>query len=57
MGIASKPAILIFKLLGGVERKGAVEALEPEGEEMGPTGKTEMASQGPEVIKEGFAAH
>ena len=46
-----------FELLGGVEKELTVEAPEHEGEEMSPTGKTEIAGQGPEVIKEGFAAH
>ncbi len=50
-------AILILKLLGGVEGEVAMEALEHEGEEMGPTGETKIAGQCPEIIKEGFAAH
>ena len=46
-----------FELLGGVERELAVEALKHEGEEVGPTGKTEIARQCSQVIKEGLAAH
>ena len=46
-----------FELLGGVEREMAVEALEHEGEELRPTGKTEIARQRSQVIKEGLTAH
>jgi hypothetical protein len=35
----------------------AVEALEHEGKEMRPTGKTEIARQRSQIIKEGLAAH
>jgi len=46
-----------FEFLGRVEREVAVEALEHEGEEMGPTGKTQIARQRPQIIKEGLAAY
>ena len=46
-----------FEFLGGVEREVAVEALEHEGEEMGPTGKTQIARERAQIIKEGLAAH
>ena len=46
-----------FEFLGGVERAVAVEAVEHEGEEMSPTGKTEIARQRSQVIKEGLTAH
>jgi mutator family transposase len=46
-----------FEFLGGVEREMAVEALEHEGEELRPTGKTEIARQRSQVIKEGLTAH
>ena len=34
-----------------------MEALKHEGEEMGPTGKTQIARECPQIIKEGLAAH
>ena len=43
----SEAAILILKLLGGVEREVVVEALEHEGKEMGPTGEAEISRQRP----------
>jgi hypothetical protein len=46
-----------FEFLGGVEREVAVEALEHEGKEMRPTGKTEIARQRAQIIKEGLPAH
>jgi type IV secretory pathway VirB10-like protein len=46
-----------FEFLGGVEREMAVETLEHEGEELRPTGKTEIARQRSQVIKEGLTAH
>ena len=45
-----------FEFLGRVEREVAVETVEHEGEKMGPTGKTQIARQRPEIIKEGLAA-
>jgi hypothetical protein len=40
-----------------VEREVAVETVEQEGEERRPTGKTQIARQRPQIIKEGRAAH
>ena len=52
-----RPSNSQFEFLGGVEREVAVETLEHEGEEMRPTGKTQIARQRPQIIKEGLAAH
>lgn len=46
-----------FEFLGRVERELDVEALEHEGEEMRPAGKTQIARERPQIIKEGLTAH
>ena len=46
-----------FEFLGGIERAVAVEALAHEGEEMRPTGKTEIARERAQIIKEGLTTH
>jgi hypothetical protein len=46
-----------FEFLGGVERRMVVEALMHEGEEVHPTGKTQIARERAQIIKEGLTAH
>jgi hypothetical protein len=52
-----KPSNSQFEFLGRVERELDVEALEHEGEEMRPAGKTQIARERPQIIKEGLTAH
>lgn len=55
--VLAKPSNSQFEFLGGVERRVVVETSMHEGEEVHPAGKTQIARERAEVIKEGLAAH
>ena len=46
-----------FDLSAGVRRESNFEPVEHKIEEVGPTGKTDIAGERTQIIKEGFAAH